>query len=32
MFGIGKKIKKDFVSYILRYVKKKFNKKVYSFF
>ena len=32
MFGIGRKIKKDFVNYILNYVKKKFSKKVYTFF
>ena len=32
MFGIGRKIKKDFVNYILKYVKKNFTKRVYSFF
>ena len=32
MLGIGKKIKKDFVFYILKYVKKNFSIKVYSFF
>ena len=32
MFGIGRKIKKDFVNYILNYVKKKFSKEVYTFF
>jgi len=32
MFGIGKKIKKDFVSYVLKYIKKNFTKRVYSFF
>ena len=32
MFGIGKKIKKDFINYILKYVKKNFTKRVYSFF
>ena len=32
MLGIGRKIKKDFVFYILKYIKKKFSKKVYSFF
>jgi len=32
MLGIGKKIKKDFVFYILKYVKRNFSIKVYSFF
>ena len=32
MLGIGRKIKKDFVFFILKYVKKNFSKKVYSFF
>ena len=32
MLGIGKKIKKDFVFFILKYVKKNFSKKTYSFF
>ena len=32
MFGIGRKIKKDLVNYILKYVKKNLSKKTYSFF
>ena len=32
MFHIGRTIKKDFVNYILKYIKKNFNKGVYSFF
>ena len=32
MLSIGRKIKKDLVFFILKHVKKKFSKKVYSFF
>ena len=32
MFGIGRKIKKDFFGYLLRYVKNNFSEKTYSFF
>ena len=32
MLGIGRKIKKDFVLFILKYIKKNFSKKIYSFF
>jgi len=32
MFGIGKKIKTDFINYVLKYVKKNFTKRMYSFF
>ena len=32
MLGIGRKIKKSFPSFIIKYVKKNFSKKVYSFF
>ena len=32
MLGIGRKIKIDLVNYILKYVKKYFSKKIYSFF
>ena len=32
MLGIGRKIKKDFVGYVLKLIKKNFSKKIYSFF
>ena len=32
MLGIGRKIKKNFSSFIIKYVRKNFSKKVYSFF
>ena len=32
MFGIGRKIKKDFVEYLLKYIKHNFSEKIYSFF
>ena len=32
MLGIGKKIKKDFVFYILKHIKINFPKNIYSFF
>ena len=32
MFGIGRKIKKDFFGYLLRYLKNNFSEKIYSFF
>ena len=32
MLGIGRKIKKDFVFFILNYVKRNFSKNIYSFF
>ena len=32
MLGIGRKIKKDFTFFILKFVKRNFSKKVYSFF
>ena len=32
MLGIGRKVKKDFVGYVLKLIKKNFSKKIYSFF
>ena len=32
MLGIGRKIKKDLVTYILKYVKRNFSKRIYLFF
>ena len=32
MLGIGKKIKNDFVFFILKFVLRNFSKRVYSFF
>ena len=32
MLGIGRKIKKDLITYILKYVKRNFSKRIYLFF